>query len=122
MIRTEMISMPHVRHYLLREALDLLYPVRPARDYKLKCNMIDTNVAVCSKRLYQLLGAAAQSTLVLGDGLARHLDPPAASQLHLRRIAPRFSGHAQGVLVPRPQFGGCDRYIVRKPRVPVLCC
>src|SRR5712692_2438416 len=121
MIRTEMTLIAYVRHYLLREALDLLHPVRPARDDKLQGNVLDADVAICPERLYQLLGAAAQSTLVLGDGLPRHLDPPAACQLHLRRIASRFGSQAQGVLIPRAQFGRCDRHIVRKPRVPVLC-
>src|SRR5258708_4293204 len=121
-LKSRLISIAQVRHYLLREALDLLHPLRPARDDKLQCDVFDTDVAICPERLYQLLGAAAQSTLVLGDGLARHLDPPAACQFHLRRITSRPGSQAQGVLVPCPQFGRCDRHVVREPRVPVLCC
>src|SRR5260370_42668360 len=121
MIRTEMTLIAQVWHYLLREALDLLYPVRPARYDKLQGDVFDADVAICPERLYQLLGAAAQPTLVLGDGLPRHLDPPAAWQFHLRRITAPPGSQPQRVPVPCPQFGRCRRRVGREPRVPRPC-
>ena len=50
--RSSLTSIPHVRHNLLREALDLLHPLRPARDDKLQGDVLDSDVAIGSERLY----------------------------------------------------------------------
>src|SRR5258707_500389 len=114
-------SISRVRHHLLREALYLLHPVRPARHDELERHVLDPHLAVWSERLYKLLRSTAQVTIILRHRLACHLDLAAACKLYLRWVASSFSGHTQDIVVPCPEFCRCDLYIVGEPRVTVLC-
>ena len=83
-----MISISQIWHHLAGKALDLLHPLRPARDHELQGEVINPDLAVNIERLHQLLGIAAQVALVLRNCVTRHLNRTAARQPYLLRVRP----------------------------------